>query len=195
MDHRITIAIVGVFGAVLGFTFLTASLTTTVGPESVEAVFGATPGGSAADEPVGPSPRELLAEVLHLLDRQAGQWRLDHGGREPDFVTYPDWQQFLHATDARGTPANGAAAGAYFSRPPVNPLNGLGTVVVVDGPLHVAVRVPSPPERAGFVYSTVDRCFWGTNGTARVIITRGSAPPAAPPQPVTPAPFTAPANP
>jgi hypothetical protein len=187
MDHRISIAIVGVFGAVLGFTFLIASLTHSVGPDRVQAVFGA----ESTDEPrveewAGPSPRELLEQVLSLLDKGAEQWRRDHGGREPDFQTYPDWQQFRQATDAQGNPAgnpvDGGAAGAYFARRPVNPLNGLRTVVVVDRPMRVAERVPSTDGRAGFVYSTADRCYWGTNGTGRVLITRAPEPAASAPQ-------------
>jgi hypothetical protein len=184
MDHRITIAIVGVFAAVLGFTFLVASLTTTVGPEGVQAAFASE--GTQSDELVGPSPREMLVQVLAMLDRQAEQWRRDHGGRQPDFAAYPEWQQFVMSTDFSGQPANDGGAGAYFSRPPINPLNGLSTVAVVDKPLHVAERVPTPPGRAAFVYSTADNCYWGTNGTAGVIITRA-------PQPVT-ATTTAPAS-
>ena len=185
MDHRISIAIVAVFWAVLGFTFLTVSITHTVGPDGVQAIFAAAPEGEdpAEDQP-GPSPRDMLAQVLRMLDRSAGEWRRDHGGREPDFATYPDWQQFLHTTDAAGDPANGGAAGAYFSRRPINPLNGMSTVVVVDAPMRLAERVPNPPDQAGFVYSTADRCFWGTNGTGRVIMARATEPV---PQP-TPAP-------
>jgi len=177
MDHRISIAIVGVFGAVLGFTFLIASLTSTVKPDHVQAVFGAEASeqGGQAEEWTGPSPREMLTQVLGMLDRSADQWRRDHGGREPDFVTYPDWQQFVQSTDAQGTPAAaGGTAGAYFARPPVNPLNGLSTVIVVNQSLRVAERVPTTAGRAAFVYSTADRCYWGTNGTARVIIARAA---------------------
>jgi hypothetical protein len=178
MDHRISIAIVGVFGAVLGFTFLIASLTSTVKPDHVQAVFGAEASQEGGiEEWTGPSPREMLTQVLGMLDRSAEQWRRDHGGREPDFAAYPDWQQFVQPTDAQGKPAaTGGAAGAYFARPPVNPLNGLSTVVVVDRPLHVAERVPADSGRAAFVYSTADRCYWGTNGTARVIIARAPEP-------------------
>jgi hypothetical protein len=172
MDHRITIAIVGVFAAVLGFTFLVASLTTTVGHDGGQAVFGSVNGEGPDQEMTGPSPREMLEQVLAMLDRQVDQWRLDHGGRHPDFAAYPDWQQFVRRTDADGHPSTTGAAGSYFSRPPVNPLNGLGTVVTVDRPLRPAERVPTPPGRAGFVYSTADGCYWGTNGTAGVIITR-----------------------
>jgi hypothetical protein len=177
MDHRISIAIVAVFGAVLGFTFLIASLTHTVGPERVQAVFGAAASDEGAfEEWTGPSPREMLTQVLGLLDRDSAQWRRDHGGRQPDFVTYPGWQQFVHATDAQGKPADGGVAVAYFARPPVNPLNGLSTVVVIDRPVRPAERVPAAAGRAGFVYSTADRCYWGTNGTARVIIARAPEP-------------------
>jgi hypothetical protein len=172
MDHRISIAIVGVFGAVLGFTFLIASLTSTVPPDRVQAAFGAEESEGRVEEWTGPSPREMLTQVLGLLDRSAAQWRLDHGGREPDFAAYPDWQQFVDTTDAQGKPAAGGVAGAYFARPPVNPLNGLSTVAIVDHPLRVAERVPATAGRAGFVYSTADRCYWGTNGTASVIIAR-----------------------
>jgi hypothetical protein len=194
MDHRIYIAIVGVFGAVLGFTFLLASLTSKVGPGGAEAVFGAAGAGATDDgrveEWAGPSPRELLEQVLTLLDKGAAQWRRDHGGREPDFATYPDWQQFLQATDANGNTSDAGPHGASFARRPVNPLNGLSTVALVDRPMRVAERVPGPEGRAGFVYSTADRCYWGTNGTGRVIITR--APERAQPVPQAPADASAP---
>jgi hypothetical protein len=56
MDHRISIAIVAVFGAVLGFTFLIASLTSTVKPDHIQAVFGAEASERAVPRS-GPAPR------------------------------------------------------------------------------------------------------------------------------------------
>jgi hypothetical protein len=136
-------------------------------------------GGDAPEAPAGPSPREQLAQVLRLLDERTLQWRLDHAGREPDFPTYPGWEQFTGATTADGTPQAHGPRGSYLAQPPVNPLNQLSTVIVVDGPLQVADRMPVG--QAGFVYSKADRCYWGTNGTGRLILVRGTEPAPAPP--------------
>ena len=73
-------------------------------------------------------------------------------------------------------------------------------MVQVDQPMHPADRVPGPVPQAGFVYSTADECYWGTNGSGRVILTSARSPsvhaapapvappPAAPPPPPTTAP-------
>ena len=205
MDHRITVAIVAVFGGTLAFTFLVVSLTTSVGPDGAHAGIRLVQGGEVdpAEEPIGPSPREQLVQLVRLLDRRAEQWRRDHGGREPDFATYPAWEQFLTNTTVEGVPRPRGAKTPYLIEPPVNPLNKLSTVIAVDHSLRPADRVPTPPGRVGFVYSRADRCFWGTNGSGRITLVRG-AEPAALPQPrvsdapnasPTTAPTTAPAVP
>ena len=177
MDHRITVAIIAVFSATLGFTFLVASITSSVGPDGVQLALGAEGenGSDAPPEPAGPTPREQLIRLLEQLDRRTDQWRRDHAGRQPDFVTYPAWEQLVLKTDPDGKPKLNGAHAPYLSQAPVNPLNHLTGVVATDKPLRVADRVPETDARVGFVYSTPDGCYWGTNGSGRVVITRAAA--------------------
>ena len=179
MDHRITVAIIAVFGGTLAFTFFVVSLTQSVGPEGKPGLVLAADGAGDDAEAPTVSPRDQLVELLGRLDRSAAEWRRDHGGRYPDFVTYPGWEQFLQKTTADGKVRPDATGRSYLAQAPVNPLNKLGTVAVVDVPLRAADRVPAAVGRAGFVYSTADGCFWGTNGSGRVILARGAAQPKA----------------
>jgi len=181
MDHRITIAIVAVFGGTLAFTLLIVSLTAPTGPDGSQTVLGAlvrSGDDDDAETQTGPSPRERLLSLLGTLNRRTEQWRREHGERVPDFQTYPSWEQFLEKTDPTGKPqplAGGHAApvrGSYLSEVPVNALNNLSTVVVVDGPVARSHRVPEAAGRVGFVYSIADRCYWGTNGSGRVVTLR-----------------------
>jgi hypothetical protein len=159
MDHRITVAIIAVFGGTLAFTFLVVSLTTTAGPDGSGLAFAATAEGDGQAAPAGPtvSPRDELVQLLQLLDRRTDQWKRDHGGRLPDFRAHPAWEQFLQTTGPDGRPQQGGTVQPYLTQPPVNPLN-----------------------RLGFVYSTADGCYWGTNGSGRVILARGTEPAATP---------------
>ena len=78
-------------------------------------------------------------------------WKLQHGGRLPNFDAYPCWQQFLQSTDRAGWPSGDASPAAehpiapYLSEQPVNPLNGLSNVISVPG------HVTTDGRRAGFV--------------------------------------------
>jgi hypothetical protein len=196
MDHRITVMVIIVFGGTVAFTLFSAMLFETHLPSAAvasgqgpgtasEAGPGAETGHGRGEEPQGPSPRELLIITLQSLDGQVGRWTRDHNGRQPDFATYPQWQQFVGKTSLTGKPTADGLLGPYLSSVPVNPLNHLSTVLSVDGPLGRAQRVPAgaPAEGVGFVYSRADQCFWGTNGTGRVILTRGSSPGASVPTP------------
>ena len=191
MDHRITVVVVAVFGGTLAFTFLVASVTSSVKPEAARAALVGED-ADAEEANTGPSPREQLAQVLQRLDRSTEQWRRDHDGREPDFESYPAWEQFLRDTSADGKPGPGATRRPYLPQAPVNPLNQLNTVMAVDNSLRVADRVPAEA-RVGFVYSRADRCYWGTNGSARIVLVRGTEPATRPVAlPPTTAPATAP---
>ena len=189
MDHRITVMVIIVFGGLVAFTLFSAMLFEVHVPSAAVASgpghgTGTGPGGETeggrTDEPQGPSPRELLILTLQSIDGQVARWTRDHNGRHPDFTAYPGWQQFVGKTSLTGRPTPEGLLGPYLTSVPVNPLNHLSTVLSVDGPLARAQRVPAgaPPEGVGFVYSRADQCFWGTNGTGRVILTRGSSPPA-----------------
>jgi hypothetical protein len=189
MDHRITVMVIIVFGGVVAFTLFSALLFEAHVPSA--AVASGQPGGGgegggerqpaeAGEAPQGPSPRELLVLTLQSLDGQIARWTRDHNGRQPDFTSYPQWEQFVGKTSLTGRPTPEGLVGPYLAAVPVNPLNQLSTVVSVDGPIGRAQRVPAgaPPRGVGFVYSRADQCFWGTNGTGRVVLTRGAAPPA-----------------
>ena len=207
MDHRVTILVLTVFGGTLAFTVFTAMLYTSIDADAAKAAVAAEGGGAAdAEQREGPSPRQRLQLVVQTLDERLGQWVRDHNGRRPDFRTYPSWEQFLSKTSLTGKPSADALLGPYLTAPPVNPLNKLSSVLVLDEPLRPAFRVPADavPERAGFVYSTADGCFWGTNGTGKVVLIRipqgglHSGPPAptlrfVPISNAPPAPTTAPA--
>ena len=170
MDHRVTVMVIIVFGGVVAFTLFTAMLYTSVGPEVAAA---ATDGTGPSSEPEPPSPREQLVHLLQVLDRRAADWEREHRGRHPDFNTYADWQQFLQKTGLTGKPSPDGSFGPYIPSPPVNPLNQLSSAITVDKPLRPADPVPGGDvKRVGFVYSRADRCFWGTNGAGRVILTR-----------------------
>ena len=172
MDHRITIAIILFLGGTLGFTLLLAVLSTNV------------PAGAAPDRASSPeslSPLEELAERVRALDRRTYRWQREHGGVEPDFRAYPNWEQFLNPTDAQGRilkpggrrGTSGKTFGPAMQGPPVNPLNDLRNVVVMDGVLRAGD--PLPADRAGFVYSATERRFWGTDSSGLRLV----APPAA----------------
>lgn len=185
MDHRITVMVIIVFGGVVAFTLFSAMLFEVHAPTAAVASGqgpgpgpGAESNGGPGEESQGPSPRELLVLTLQSLDGQVARWTRDHNGRHPDFAAYPQWQQFVGKTSLAGRPSPDGLLGPYLSSVPVNPLNRLSTVMSVDGSLSRAQRVPAgaPPEGVGFVYSRADQCFWGTNGTGRVILTRGSSP-------------------
>ena len=229
MDHRITIAIVAVFGGTLAFTFFVASVTSSVKLEGSRSVLAAGVEGDEedGDAPAAASPREELTRLLQVLDERTDAWKRDHGGRHPDFEIYPAWEQFLEPTDAGGKPLAFTTHPAtqpsatqptttqpsatqpsttqpsvkppattfrrYLAHAPVNPLNHLSTVVTVDQPMRPADRVPASVAQAGFVYSTSDQCYWGTNGSGRVILT-SARPPAAPGAPPTITPTTQPAE-
>ena len=222
MDHRITIAIVAVFGGTLAFTFFVASVTSSVKLEGAGSVLAAGEGDEEnGDAPAAASPREELTRLLRVLDERTDAWKRDHGGRHPDFEIYPAWEQFLEPTDAGGKPlaftthraATQPSAAQpsstqpsatqpsatrpsvtppattfrrYLAHAPVNPLNRLSTVVTVDQPMRPADRVPAAVAQAGFVYSTSDQCYWGTNGSGRVILT-SARPPAGQSAPTAPA--------
>ena len=183
MDHRITILVLTVFGGTLAFTVFTAMLYTSVGPDAAQASAAAA---AEAAQREAPSPRERLLEALKAMDERAAQWTRDHNGRKPDFKTYPAWEQFLRKTNLAGKPGDDGLLGPYVLSTPVNPLNRLSTVLTMEGPLRPATRVPADavPERAGFVYSVADGCFWGTNGTGKVILLRAPPPPGSTPPPV-----------
>ena len=171
MDHRVTVMVIVVFGGVVAFTFFSAALFNSVGPEIAAAAAG------AGNEPEPPSPREQLLHLLRDLDRRAADWEREHRGRRPDFNTYPAWQQFTQKTGLSGRPLPDGSFGPYLLSQPVNPLNQLSAAMTVDRPLRPADSVPGPEStRVGFVYSTADHCFWGTNGAGRVILTRAPAP-------------------
>lgn len=198
MDHRITVAIIAVFGGTLAFTFFTVAVTTSVQSRGPDAAVAATADVSEAPGEAGPPPRERLIQVLQTLDRQTHRWVRDHGGRQPDFEKYPAWQQFIQATGAAGEPVAGRASDPYLPRPPVNPMNQLSAVAVVHTPLRPAARLPEAVGRVGFVYSTADKCYWGTNASGRMILARAAEPatPRAPaPAPKVTPPATRPALP
>src|SRR5688500_17345976 len=108
-------------GAALGPAPASASEAASAGPAS-------RPDKSGGDERVA-----RAAAVLRVVNGHVALWRLQHGGRLPNFDAYPDWEQFLQATDRAGWPSGDAPhgevpaggefpIGPYLARQPVNPL-------------------------------------------------------------------------
>lgn len=89
--------------------------------------------------------------VLEVINGLVVLWKLQHGGRLPNFDAYPDWQQFLQSTDRAGWPSGEARPSEEhpiapsLCRQPVNPLNGLSNVISVPGDVATGGR------RAGFL--------------------------------------------
>jgi hypothetical protein len=115
---------------------------------------------SVAATKSGPGDERLAraAAVVRVLNGHVALWRLQHGGRLPDFNAYPDWQQLLQSTDRAGWPSGDARPGGeypigpYLAEQPVNPLNGLSNVIAVRRKVRHGDAIPGGG-RAGFVVS------------------------------------------
>ena len=139
------------------------------------------PAGAIAAEVVGTD--EQRREAVSLLARLQGQltlWKMQHYDRFPDFKQYPDWEQFVSASDVRGTPigagtlSGGAVCGPYVQGKPVNPINGRSNVSVSDMETVPGDVVPGGP--AGFVFSNVSRKFFVTDVAGTKVIDPAATP-------------------
>jgi hypothetical protein len=126
------------------------------------------------------SPREAEQYLLVGLDSMRNQvalYQMQHGDRQPDFKTYPAFEQFLKPTFADGRivegdapgpqPTKGPASyGPYLLSTPVNPLNGKYKVAVVAGEVKAGQKVAVAD--AGFVFSTGRNELYATDAAGCV---------------------------
>ena len=126
------------------------------------------------------SPREAEQYLLVGLDSMRNQvalYQMQHGDRQPDFRTYPAFEQLLKPTFADGRivegeapgpqPAKGPASyGPYLLSTPVNPLNGKYKVAVVAGEVKAGQKVALAD--AGFVFSTGRNELYATDAAGCV---------------------------
>jgi len=113
------------------------------------------------------------AGVLEVINGHVVLWKLQHGGRLPNFDAYPDWQQFLQSTDRAGWPSGEVRPAAehpiapYLTEQPVNPLNGLSNVISVPG------DVTTGGSRAGFAMVVPGGEVFVTDESGTRILRRG----------------------
>jgi|1185.fasta_scaffold753035_1 hypothetical protein len=130
-------------------------------------------GGSGSAE-----QRTAAHSVVATLSSQAALYKLQHNENYPDFVKYPNWEQFLKYTNFRGnlfqakTPEG--CFGPYMMSLPKNPLNGLSTVAVVAGPVNPGDATPNS-QKVGFVFETANGRFFVTNTSGTKVIDPNAA--------------------
>lgn len=123
---------------------------------------------------IGTTGQRMAADtVVSSLNNQLTLWKLQHNERLPDFITYPKWEQFTQFTDRAGRPSSVRNAdqlfGPYVQPAPVNPLNGLASVVTVDEPVKPGDVLPFG-QSAGFVFSTATGRFSITDAPGTRVI-------------------------
>jgi competence protein ComGC len=128
----------------------TSSSNATTQPTSFTSRSGPAPSDATKPDLAldGPKWREL-EKTLHTIRSQTELYRLQHADAPPDFEQYPDWAQFVRATRRDGTPDAAGGIGPYLLAIPINPVNGLAGVRVVD---RIPVQGTTPAgERVGFI--------------------------------------------
>lgn len=172
----------GVFCALLAFGVIRGAA---LGPAPASAAPAPSAPAPAAKDPQR-AAREALDEklaraaaVVRVVNGHVALWKLQHGGRLPDFDAYPDWQQFTQSTDRSGWPSGDARptgefpVGAYLTELPVNPLNGLSHVAAVRGEVRPGDFIPGG-RRAGFVFSAARGDVYATDAAGtRGLTARG----------------------
>ena len=128
-------------------------------------------GGSGSAE-----QRTAAHALVTTLTSQASLYKLQHNDNYPDFVKYPNWEQFMKYTDSRGNffeKKTAALSGPYVMSLPRNPLNGLSTLAVVAGPVNVGDATPNG-QKVGFVFETTKGRFFVTNTSGTKVIDAGA---------------------
>jgi hypothetical protein len=93
-----------------------------------------------------------LVNLLHTCRAQILLYKLQHGNKLPEFSRYPAWHQLTHRTRPDGTIASTGSAGPYLKSPPVNPLNGFGSIGLVRAEPKPGKVMPA--EKLGFIFCT-----------------------------------------
>lgn len=161
-----------------------AQTTSTQSP-AASAPAAAAPTAPASDDA---AVRRSVRSFLYSCRSQMETYKLQHGGRLPEFSKYPAWHQFTQKTRVDGTPAPDGECGPYFLEAPVNPLNGFGGIGLVRAE-------PKPgqvmrAEKLGFVICSTTGAVFATDKDGKTIVNEPSSPKAAAAiaAPATPAP-------
>jgi hypothetical protein len=146
------------------------------------AMVGPAPAAASVPPPAPTDLRDAVRDerlaraeaVLEVINGHVVLWKIQHGGRLPNFDAYPDWQQFLQSTDRAGwpsgdvRPAGEHAIAPYLAEQPVNPLNGLSNVIPVPGAVTTCIL------RAGFVMVVPGGEVFATDESGTRILRRES---------------------
>jgi hypothetical protein len=96
--------------------------------------------------------QRALVNLLHTCRAQILLYKLQHGNKLPEFSRYPAWHPLTHRTRPDGTIASTGSAGPYLKSPPVNPLNGFGSIGLVRAEPKAGKVMPG--EKLGFIFCT-----------------------------------------
>ena len=119
---------------------------------------GRAAAGHAGSSDLTSQERAALAAVRHLHALRSGisAFRARRGGRAPDFVSHPHWEQFV---TREGT------AAPILDGVPANPLNGQSRVMPVSIEPAPGDAVQGP---FGYVYAVGSGNLYAVDGTGRV---------------------------
>lgn len=89
--------------------------------------------------------------VTQQLRSQIEMYKRQHQDRAPDFRRYPQGDQLTRSTNAQGEKLGAGRFGPYLVTMPLNPLNGMANVAVIDEEVRGGVVLKEG--QAGFVFS------------------------------------------
>ena len=108
-----------------------------------------------------------LATVVSTARNGIALYRQQHNNTNPDFATYPDWEQLADKTDMKGAPSRSGPYGPYFDRRPSNPLRRGTRVQVVRQPPGASFRCAS--EDFGFVFDASAGKLYGVDAEGKLV--------------------------
>jgi hypothetical protein len=108
-----------------------------------------------------------LATVVNTARNGISLYRQQHNNANPDFASYPDWEQLADKTDAKGAPSRTGKLGPYFDRRPSNPLRRGTRVQVVRESPGPSFRCTS--EDVGFVFDASAGKLYGVDADGKVV--------------------------
>jgi hypothetical protein len=167
-------------GTAVGFVFCTADgrfhVTDVAGTRVIDPRASKPPapatapgsGDSAVEQasPVRDPSAAAMRSTLLSAKAQIKMFQLQHN-MQPDFVRYPNWQQFTTKTNEQGMPSPTGPLGPYFQRAPINPYTGRIRVQVVnEAPREGFVStVPG----AGWVFNAITGDLYGLDAGGRIV--------------------------
>jgi hypothetical protein len=140
-------------------------------PATTPANAPATVSGTPQANPFISRENELnqraLVNLLHACRAQILLYKLQHGNKLPEFSRYPAWHQLTHRTRPDGAIASIGSAGPYLKSPPVNPLNGFGSIGLVRAEPKPGKVMPA--EKLGFIFCTTTGKLLATGRDGKTI--------------------------